>query len=57
MKTTFLETVSKAVLDKNKEHYLRSEDKAEKTYDVLRHIQFKSQKTKKMTIYYQLCQT
>ena len=51
MKTTFLETVSKAVFVKNKEHYLRSEDKAEE------HIQFKSQKTKKMTIYYQLCQT
>ena len=39
MKTTSMETVSTGVLDKNKEHYLRSKDKAEKSYDVLRHIQ------------------
>ena len=39
MKTTSMETVSTGVLDKNKGHYLRSKDKAEKSYDVLRHIQ------------------
>ena len=38
MKTTFMETVSTGVLDKNKEHYLKSKDKAEKAYDVSRHI-------------------
>ena len=38
MKTTSMETVSTGVLDKNKEHYLRSKDKAEKVYDVSRHI-------------------
>ena len=30
MKNTSMETVSTGVLDKNKEHYLRSKDKAEK---------------------------
>ena len=38
MKTTTMEIVNTGVRDKNKEHYLRSEDK-EKSYDVLRHIQ------------------
>ena len=37
IKTTSMETVSTGVLDKNKEHYLRSNDKAEKWYDVSRH--------------------
>ena len=37
MKTTSMETVSTGVLDQNKEHYLRSKDKAEKSYDVSRH--------------------
>ena len=35
----FMETIGTGVVDKNKEHYLRSKDKAEKSYDVLRHIQ------------------
>ena len=39
MKTTSMETGTTGVLDKNKEHYLRSKDKAEKSYDVLRHMQ------------------
>ena len=38
MKTTSMETVSTGVLDKNKEDYLRSKYKAEKAYDVLRHM-------------------
>ena len=29
MKTTSMEAISTGVLDKNKEHYLRSKDKAE----------------------------
>ena len=37
MKTTSMETVSTGVLDQNKEHYIRSKDKAEKSYDVSRH--------------------
>ena len=39
MKTTSMQTVSSEVHDKNKEYYLRSEDKAEKSYDVSRHVQ------------------
>ena len=43
-----METVSTGVLDKNKQHYLRSKDKAEKWYDVSRHIQLHvCQNTKK----------
>ena len=38
MKTTSMETVSTGVFDKNKEPYLRSKDKAEKSYDVIKHI-------------------
>ena len=38
MKTTSMETGSTGVLDKNKEHYLRCKDKAEKAYDASRHI-------------------
>ena len=38
MKTTSVETVSTGVLDKNKEHYLKSKVEAEKSYYVLRHI-------------------
>ena len=34
-----MENVSTVVLDKNKEHNLRCEDKAEKSYDVIKHIQ------------------
>ena len=55
-KTTSMENVSTWVLDKNKEHYLRCKDKAEKLYDVLRHIQLHMSKYKKK-IYYPLCQT
>ena len=47
IKTTSMETVSTGVLDRNKEHYLRSKDKAEKSYDVLRHIQCICQNFKK----------
>ena len=57
MKTTFMETVSTGVLDKNKEHYLRSKDKAEKTYDVSRHLGLHMSIYKtKMKIYNPLCQ-
>ena len=54
IKTTSMETVSTGVLDKNKEHYLRSKDKAEKWYDVSRHIQLHMSKYKKWryTIHY-----
>ena len=34
-----METVSTGVLDKSKEHYLRSKDKADKSHDELRHKQ------------------
>ena len=37
IKTTSMENVSTEVLGKNKEHYLRSGDKAKK-YDILRQI-------------------
>ena len=57
MKTTFVETVSTGVFDENKEHYFRSEEKAEKSYDVLRHIQLHVSKYEKMKIYDPLCQT
>ena len=40
---------------KNKEHYLRSKDKADKWYDVSKHMQLQMSNTKK--IYYPLCQT
>ena len=39
MKTTPMETVSTGLLDENKEHYQGSKDRAEKSYDVWRHIQ------------------
>ena len=38
LKTTSVENVSTGVLKKNKEHYLRSKDKADKWYDVSRHV-------------------
>ena len=37
MKTTSMETVGTGVIEKNKEHNLRSKDKAEKSCDVLIH--------------------
>ena len=46
MKTTSMEIVSTGVLDKNKEHYLRSKDKAEKAYDVSRHVRLHMLKCK-----------
>ena len=54
MKTTSMGAVSTGVVDKNKEHYLRSEDKDEKSYDVFRHIQLHMVKEKKwrFTIHY-----
>ena len=57
MKTTSMETVNVGVLDKNKEHYLRSKDNAESSYDVLRHNDCICQNTNKMKIYNPLCQT
>ena len=38
IKTTSMENVSTGVIEKNKEQYLRSKDKAEKWYDISRHI-------------------
>ena len=52
-----MEIVSTGVLDKNKEHYLRNKDKAETSYDALKHVQFHMPKYKKMKIYNPLCQT
>ena len=39
IKATYIENVRTGVLDKNKEHYLRCKDNAEKSDDVVRHIQ------------------
>ena len=47
-----MESVSTGVLDENKDYYLRSKDKAEKLYDVSRHIQLHMSEYKKMKIYY-----
>ena len=52
-----MENVSAWVIDKNKEHYSRCKDKAEKTYDVLRHIQLYMSKYNKMKICNPFCQT
>ena len=41
-----MENISTGVLDKNKEHYQRCEDQAEKSHDVLRHIQLHISKYK-----------
>ena len=57
IKTSSMETVGAGVLDKNKEQYLRSNDKAEKTYDVARYIRLHMSKYKNMKIYNPLCQT
>ena len=46
IKTTSQENISTGILDKNIEHYLRCKDKAEKTYDVLRHIPLHMSNTK-----------
>ena len=43
--------VSTGVLDKNKEHYLRSKYKAEKAYDVSGHMQLHMSKYKNNKIY------
>ena len=34
-----MENVDTRVFDKNKEHYIRCKDKAEESYNVLKHIQ------------------
>ena len=47
IKTTSMENVNTGVLDKNKEPYLRSNDKAEKSNDVLRQIQLHMSKCKR----------
>ena len=47
IKTTSVEYVCTGVLDRNKQHYLRNKDKADKSYDVLRHIQLHMSKYKK----------
>ena len=55
IKTMSIENVSKGVLDKNKEHYSRCKDKAEKSYDVSRQIQVHMSKYKtkwRFTIHY-----
>ena len=55
IKTMFMEAISIAVFDRNIEHYLRSKDKSEKSYDVLRNIQFHMSKYRKnwrFTIHY-----
>ena len=57
MKATSIETVNTWVLDKNKEHYFRSKDKAEKAYDVSRHIRLHMSKYKQNEDYNPLCQT
>ena len=57
METMSMETVNTGVLDKDKERYLRSKDKAEKAYDVSRHIWLRMSKYKKIKIYNPLCQT
>ena len=46
-----MENVGIGELDENKEHCLRSNDKAEKPSDVLGHIQLNMSKYKKMKIY------
>ena len=53
MKTTSVESVSTGVLDKNKEHYLRSRDKAKKSNDELRHVQLHMLKYEKKPEEYQ----
>ena len=57
VKNTSMDDVSTGVLDRNKEHYLRCKDKAETSYDVLRHIQLHMSTYKKNEIYSPLCQT
>ena len=56
IKTTSMENVSRGVLDKNKEHYLRCKDKAQKSLGALRHTQLHMSTFKKMKIYNPLCQ-
>ena len=46
IKTTPMETVGTGVLDKNKEYYLGSKDKAERTYDASSHIRLHMSKYK-----------
>ena len=46
-KTTSMKNARTGVLEKNKEHYLRIKDKAEKWYDVSRHMQLHMSKYKK----------
>ena len=48
IKTTSMKNVSTEVLDENKERYSRCKEKAEKSYDVLRHIQLHMSKHKKI---------
>ena len=58
IKTMSMEPISTGVLDQNKEHYLRSKDKAKNAYEVSRHIWLHMSKCKnKMKIYNPLCQT
>ena len=57
MKSTSFETVSTGELDKNKEDYFRSKDKAKKAYDVSRYIRLHMSKSKKLKIYIPLRQT
>ena len=57
IKTTSMENVSTGVLDKNKEHYSRCKDKAQKSCDLSRHIQLHMSKYKqkwRFTIHYRV---
>ena len=58
IKTTFMEAIGTGVLNRNKEHYLRSKDKAEKKHMIYQDIyDCICQNTKKLKIYNPLCQT
>ena len=52
-----MENVSTGVLDENTEHYLRCREKAEKSCDVLRHVQLHMSKYKKNEEKNPVCQT
>ena len=42
-----MEKVSRGAIDQNKEHYLRCKDKADKSCDMLRHMQLDMSKYNK----------
>ena len=58
VKTTSMENVSKGVLDKHKEHYVRCKDKVpEKSLWCIKTYKIAYTKIQKMKIYNPLCQT